>query len=75
MKQYKILTQKDSIFSGKFNPEALETALNTYAAEGWRLVTATTADIPVPFAGSDSAPSPAPWPPWRRRRRQRPAGR
>ena len=51
MKQYKILTQKDSIFSGKFNPEALETALNTYAAEGWCLVTATTADIPVPFAG------------------------
>lgn len=51
MKQYKILTQKDSLFSGKFNAQVLETALNTYAAEGWHLVTCTTVDIPIPFSG------------------------
>jgi hypothetical protein len=37
-KQYKVLTQKDSRFIGSFNPESLEAALNSYAAEGWRVV-------------------------------------
>ena len=32
MKEYKVLTQKDKWFSGKFNPETLEQALNAYAA-------------------------------------------
>jgi hypothetical protein len=44
--QYKVLTQKDRLFSGKFNPEKLEEALNSYAEQGWRLVTSATADIP-----------------------------
>jgi hypothetical protein len=34
------------MFSGKFNPEKLEAALNSYADQGWRLVTSATADIP-----------------------------
>ena len=36
MLEYKLLTQRDSIFSGKFDLDALETALNSCAAESWR---------------------------------------
>ena len=36
--EYKVLTERDSRLSGKFDPESLETALNSYAAEGWRVV-------------------------------------
>lgn len=46
MYQYKVLTQKDKFFTGKFDPMVLETALNAYAEQGWRLVAAATADIP-----------------------------
>lgn len=37
MLEYKILTERDSRFSGKFDLEQLETALNSYAAEGWKI--------------------------------------
>ena len=37
-KQYKVLTEKDSRFSGAFAPESLESALNSYGAEGWSVV-------------------------------------
>jgi hypothetical protein len=43
--QYKVLTQKDRFFHGKFDPEKLEAALNAYAEEGWRVVGAATADV------------------------------
>ena len=43
--QYKILTQKDP-FSGNFEPEKLETTINSFAQEGWRVVAATTGRIP-----------------------------
>ena len=46
MKEYKVLTQKDKWFSGKFDPEKLEGALNAYAQQGWELVGCATADIP-----------------------------
>ena len=46
MKQYKVLTQKDKWFSGKFDPELLEKALNSYASQGWRVVATATASIP-----------------------------
>lgn len=46
-KQYKILTQKDKWFSGKFDPEKLEEAINAYAKQGWRVVAATTATFPA----------------------------
>ena len=46
MKQYMVLTQKDKWFSGKFDPQRLQDALNAYAQQGWRLVTCATADIP-----------------------------
>lgn len=42
---YKVLTQKDRFFGGKFDPQKLEAALNSYAAEGWRVVGIATADI------------------------------
>lgn len=44
--QYKVLTQKDRFFAGKFDPQKLEAALNGYATEGWRVIAATTAEIP-----------------------------
>jgi hypothetical protein len=36
--EYKVLTQQDRRWSGKFSPETLEQTLNSYAAEGWRVV-------------------------------------
>ncbi len=39
IKEYKVLTQKDKWFSGKFDPSKLESALNAYAEQGWRVVT------------------------------------
>ena len=37
--EYKVLTKEDRRFlSGKFSPETLEHTLNSYAAEGWRVV-------------------------------------
>ena len=37
MFEYKVLTERDTRFSGKFDLEVLEKTLNSYAAEGWRL--------------------------------------
>jgi len=45
-KRYKVLTQKDKWFSGKFDPAALEQALNAYADQGWQVRSAVTASIP-----------------------------
>jgi hypothetical protein len=44
--EYKVVTMKDRFFSGKFDPEKLESMLNSYAQEGWQLKEATTAKIP-----------------------------
>jgi uncharacterized protein DUF4177 len=38
MVEYKVLTKRDDRLTGRFDPDALETTLNTYAAEGWRVV-------------------------------------
>ena len=38
MFEYKVLTQDDKVFTGRFDPDHLETTLNGYAADGWRLV-------------------------------------
>jgi acetolactate synthase regulatory subunit len=45
MKEYKVLTQKDKWFSQKFDPEALERAINAYADQGWEVVSMATASI------------------------------
>ncbi len=52
MKQYKVMSQKDRFFGGKFDPEKLEAAINSYASEGWEVVSVATADIPGGFSGS-----------------------
>jgi hypothetical protein len=44
--EYKVLTQKDRFFSGKFSPEKLEAAINGYAQQGWRAISMATAEIP-----------------------------
>jgi broad-specificity NMP kinase len=41
--EYKVITETDSRFSGRFDMESLESALNSYAAEGWRVVEAILA--------------------------------
>lgn len=41
--EYKVLTERDSRFSGSFDPESLERALNGYARDGWRVVSGFTA--------------------------------
>ena len=46
LKEYKVLTQKDEWFSGKFAPDLLEKAINAYASQGWRVIAATTASFP-----------------------------
>ena len=52
MKQYKVLTQKDKWLSGKFNPETLESAINAYAEQGWRVISCATADFPAVFGAA-----------------------
>ena len=46
MKQYKVLSQKDKWFSGKFDPARLEQAINSYAQQGWIVKAAFSAEIP-----------------------------
>lgn len=43
--QYKVLTQRDSAWVGKFKPEPLEQLLNTHAMEGWRLKSVVSSAI------------------------------
>ena len=50
MKEYKVLTQKDKWFGGKFDPLQLEKAINSYADEGWRVVSTSTATFPGFFS-------------------------
>jgi hypothetical protein len=50
-KEYKVLTQKDKWFGGKFNPEQLEAAFNAYAEQGWRVVATATGTFPGLIAG------------------------
>jgi len=52
MKEYKVLTQKDKWFTGKFAPELLEQAINSYALQGWRVIAATTASFPGLLSGN-----------------------
>ncbi len=46
VKEYKVLSQKDKWFSGKFDPEKLELAINAYAKQGWVVKALATASIP-----------------------------
>ena len=55
MKQYKILSQKDKWFSGKFDPAKLEQAINGYAQQGWTVKAAFSADIPGVMGSREEA--------------------
>jgi Domain of unknown function (DUF4177) len=44
--EYKVLTKEDRRWTGKFSPENLEHTLNSYAAEGWRVVNSFTVSSP-----------------------------
>jgi hypothetical protein len=48
-KVYKVITQRDEYFGGKFDPLKLESLINTLAAEGWRVVGVATADVSTFF--------------------------
>jgi hypothetical protein len=50
--QYKVLTQKDKFFGGKFEPKKVEDALNAYAAEGWRVAGTATASFQTMLSGN-----------------------
>lgn len=53
MKAYKVMTQKDRWFGGKFDPDQLEKALNAYAGEGWECKAIATASIPGAFGNRE----------------------
>ena len=44
--EYKVLTKEDRRWSGKFSAENLERTLNSYAAEGWRVVSSLSVTSP-----------------------------
>ena len=44
--EYKVLTTGDRRWSGEFSPENLEHTLNSYAAEGWRVVSSLAVTSP-----------------------------
>jgi hypothetical protein len=50
--EYKVLTQKDKWYSGKFDPQRLEGALNAYAQQGWIVVFGTSASFPGFFSSN-----------------------
>lgn len=50
--EYKVLTQKDKWYSGKFDPERLEGAINAYAQQGWSVVFGTSASFPGFFSSN-----------------------
>jgi hypothetical protein len=45
-REYKVITQKDKWFSGKFDPEKVEGLLNSYAKQGWVMKGIATASVP-----------------------------
>lgn len=55
MKEYKILTRRDKLFTEKFNPETLESALNAYAQQGWTVVSVASGYFPD-FSAADGQP-------------------
>ena len=73
--EYKVLTKEDRGWTGKFSPENLEHTLNSYAVEGWRVVTSfrwrvhgpfSTSQIMIPLSGRlqpADPPHPHPWRP------------
>jgi hypothetical protein len=53
MIQYKVLTQADKFFGGKFDPIKLEQLLNEYAKAGWRVIAITSQDMAQGFKSNN----------------------
>ena len=51
-REYKVLTQRDKAFGGEFSLEKLEPAINSYAAQGWLVVSVTTLHVPAAAGGT-----------------------
>lgn len=49
--EYKVITQDDKIFGGKFNATKLTQVLNDYAAQGWTVKGVCAGDFPAGFGG------------------------
>jgi hypothetical protein len=52
-RQYRVLTQKDQGFSGKFNATKVEEMLNDHARHGWSLKIAVTMNMPTHAGNHD----------------------
>jgi hypothetical protein len=50
--EYKVLTKEDRRWSGKFSAETLEQTINSYATEGWRVVSSFAVSSPWTFSTS-----------------------
>jgi hypothetical protein len=48
-REYKVITQRDEFFGGKFDPMLLQELINRHAEEGWRVVSIATADVSTFF--------------------------
>ena len=46
LKVYKVISQSDKWFTGRFSPQSLEQALNAYADQGWKVIAVATAVFP-----------------------------
>lgn len=57
-KVYRVITQRDEFFGGKFDPVTLTMLINKFALDGWRVVAITAADVSTFFgtfwAGRDA---------------------
>jgi hypothetical protein len=47
-REYKVLTRKNLWFTGDFNPDGLQEALNSFAQQGWTLKSTVVMGIPGP---------------------------
>ncbi len=50
-REYRVITQRDEFFGGKFDPMKLQGLMNREAASGWRVVSVAAADVST-FWGS-----------------------
>jgi hypothetical protein len=50
--QPEVLTKEDSRWTNKFSPENLERTLNSYASEGWRVVSSVPVASTWPISTS-----------------------
>jgi hypothetical protein len=46
---YKVVTQRDGFFEGKFDPVRLEGLVNSLAVQGWRVVSVASTDVSTFF--------------------------